>query len=156
MRLALTFVLLLGSLGAARAGDVDFVRVWPEWHSAESFERISEFFTGRENPGGQIVRRTQPAQREGFYFLVRLRNRGAAQPAARLVLSLIKPDSPQVRVHTFSLPLAAGESALNLGLTGADWPGRKIHPIAWKLEVLAADGTRLGLIQSFLWAKPDH
>ena len=110
MRLALTFVLLLGSLGAARAGDVDFVRVWPEWHSAESFERISEFFTGRENPGGQIVRRTQPAQREGFYFLVRLRNRGAAQPSARLVLSLIKPDSPQVRVHTFPLPLAAGES----------------------------------------------
>ena len=154
MRLAFTLALLLGSLAVARAGDVEFVRVWPEWRGAESFERISEYFTGQESTGAQIVRRTQPGAREGFYFLVRVRNTGSAQPAAKLVLSLIKPDATQVRVYTFPVPLPAGEGVFNLGLTGADWPGKKAHPVAWKLEVVATDGTLLGVKKSFLWEKP--
>ncbi len=43
---------------------------------------------------------------------------------------------------------------LDAGLTGADWPGPKVHPVAWKLEAVATDGTPLAVEKSFLWAKP--
>jgi len=156
MRFALLLALLLGPLASARAAEVEFVRIWTDWRNAESFDRISEYFTGQENTGNQIVRRSQPAVRAGYYFLVRLRNSGSSHPSAKLILSLIKPDSPLVRVYTFPVPIAAGESVFNLGLTGADWPGEKAHPVAWKLEAVATDGTKLGEHKSFLWEKPSQ
>lgn len=155
MRRFLALAFLLGSLTSAHAAGVEFVRVWPEWREADSFERISEYLTGKENTSGQIVRRSQPDSRAGFYFLVRLKNPGASQPSAKIVLSIIKPDAPQVRVYTFPVPLEAGESVFNLGLTGADWDSKRAHPVAWKLEVVATDGTPLGSQKSFLWEKPD-
>ncbi|MDB6169607.1 MAG: hypothetical protein JWM88_2471 [Verrucomicrobia bacterium] len=155
MRFAFLLVALAASTVFGRAADVEFVRVWPEWREARSFERISEYFTGRENSGREIVRRTQPAERAGFYFVARVRNSGAELPAATIVLSLIKPDAPQVRTYTFPVPLPRGEPVFNLGLTGADWSGRRLHPVAWKIEVVTADGTVLAARKSFLWEKPD-
>jgi hypothetical protein len=154
MRLALTFLLLLGSSGWLRAAEVEFVRVWPEWREAKSFERISEYFTGQENPGSQVICRTHPETRAGFYFLARVNHTGAAAAAAKIILSVIKPDSPKTLEYTFPVALPAGETVFNLGLTGADWPGLKIHPVAWKIEVVAADGRVLGAHKSFLWEKP--
>jgi len=43
---------------------------------------------------------------------------------------------------------------LNLGLTGTDWPDAKTNPVAWKLDVLAADGRVLASEKSYLWEKP--
>ena len=155
MRLALTLTLLLGSAGLSRSAEVEFVRVWPEWRDAVSFERVSEYFTGQENTGSQVVRRTHPETRAGFYFLARVSNSGAAQPSAKLVVFVIKPDSPQTKVYTFPVELPAGSTVFNLGLTGADWAGPKAHPVAWKVEVVATDGRVLAVQKSFLWEKPD-
>src|SRR6185503_10065902 len=95
--------------GVARGAEVDFVRVWDQWRDAQSFERISEYFDGKENPGSQVMLRTHPETRAGFYFLTRVRNNGAALPDAKLVLTLIKPDSPKPKVYTFPAELPAGE-----------------------------------------------
>lgn len=154
MRCVFFFVLFLVSTVLLRAADVEFVRVWPEWREADSFKRISEYFTGEENPGRETIRRSQPEERAGYYFLARVRNRGAALPAAKLVLSIIKPDSPLTKVYTFPVALESGEHLYHLGLTGADWPGKKVRPVAWKLEVIATDGTLLAAHKSFLWEKP--
>jgi hypothetical protein len=43
---------------------------------------------------------------------------------------------------------------MNLGLTGDDWPGAKTNPVAWKLEIVAADGRVLASDESYLWEKP--
>jgi hypothetical protein len=43
---------------------------------------------------------------------------------------------------------------LNLGLTGPDWPDLKVNPVAWKLDILTADGKRLASEKSYLWEKP--
>lgn len=155
MRPVLTFALLLGSLAVGRAAGVEFVRVWPEWREAVSFERISEYFDGKENSGSQVMLRTHPDIRPGFYFLTRVKNTGPAADSAKLVLSLIKPDSPRPKVYTFPIALPAGETVFNVGLTGDDWAGPKINPVAWKIEVVAADGHVLGVHKSFLWEKPD-
>ena len=155
MRFTLTLALLLGSLAGAHAAGVEFVRVWPEWREAASFERISEYFDGKENPGSQVLLRTHPDVRPGFYFLARVANTGTAEGPAKLVLSVIKPDSPRAKVYTFPIELPAGQTVFNVGLTGDDWAGPKVHPVAWKIEVVAADGRVLGVAKSFLWEKPD-
>jgi hypothetical protein len=156
MRALLSLALLLGAFAVGRASDVTFVRVWPEWRTAESFTRISEYFTGQENTGSRIVLRSQPLGRSGFYFLARVKNAGPALPDAKLVLSIIKPDSPLTRIYSFPIVLAVRESVFEVGLTGPDWPGgSKIRPVAWKLELLAADGAVLAAEKSFLWEKPD-
>lgn len=155
MRRILAGLLFLGALAALRAADGEFVRVWPGWRSAESFDRIGEFFGGETAGQAQIALRTQPSQREGFYFLVRLKT-AAAPAGGKFLVHVIRPDSPEVRDHTLPVATgAAGENVFQLGLTGADWPGgAKANPVAWKLEFVAADGRVLATLKSFLWEKP--
>jgi len=155
MRPVLACLFLAAAGPLARAAEVEFVRVWPEWREAVSFERISEYFDGKENTGSQVVQRTHPETRAGFYFLARVSNHGAILPSAKLVVSVIKPDSPRTQVYTFPVELPAGQTVFNLGLTGADWAGPKVHPVAWKIEVTTTDGRLLGAAKSFLWEKPD-
>ncbi|HEV8073978.1 MAG TPA: hypothetical protein VGP21_07585, partial [Opitutaceae bacterium] len=50
---ALVFVLALFCAASARAADVNFVRVWPGYRTAGSFDRISEYLDGQENTGGE-------------------------------------------------------------------------------------------------------
>jgi hypothetical protein len=138
---------------AASTG-VEFVRVWPGWQDASAFDRISEYFTGHENPGRRTILRTHPEARAGFYFLVRARNSGAALTGATFNLQVIAPDSPDAKTYTFPAKLSDGATVFQLGLTGADWPGPKTHPVAWQLRLLAADGAVLAKAQSFLWEKP--
>ena len=139
---------------SAADSDVEFVRVWPGWRDAESFERISEYFTGQERTGDRVVLRTQPAARAGFYYLVRVANRGQSHPGAKFALHVITPAVPDSKTYTFSADLPERSTLFHLGLTGADWAGPDVHPVAWKLDLLSADDRVLATTQSFLWSKP--
>ena len=140
---------------AAAAAETTFVRIWPEWRAAESFERIGEYFGAPEHRGREIVIRTRADQRAGFYFLVRVKQ-ATPLAGARFALHMIRPDAPEVVAFTFPVASApAGESVYLLGLTGTDWPGGKnVQPVAWKLELLSADDRALTDPKSFLWEKP--
>lgn len=139
--------------GGAMAADVEFLRVWPGWREAESFERIGEYFGGRESSGREEVLRTQPGERAGYYFLVRVKN--SAPTAAKIAVSVIRPDAPAPKVYTFPVNLPAKETVFQLGLTGADWPqGKKANPVAWKIALLGPDDRVLAEHKSFLWEKP--
>jgi len=152
VRLAL--LLLLPSLAAVRAADVEFVRVWPGWRDAVSFERIAEYFGGEEDNGKQVMLRTHADARAGYYFLVRVKTR-APQPEARFELTVIQASTLAPKTFTFPAALPANETVFQLGLTGADYPeGKKAPPVAWKLTLLAANGTVLVEQKSFLWEKP--
>jgi len=143
---------MVPTVAAAESG-VGIVRVFTGWRDAAAFKRISEYFDGKENTGGEILLRTNPAQRAGYYFLVRVDNQGVARPVT-LSLVLVTPTEPKPRMVTFPATLPAGAAVLNLGLTGGDWPDAKATPVAWKLEVVAADGTVLATEKSYLWEKP--
>jgi hypothetical protein len=138
----------------ARASEIEFVRVWPGWRDAASFERISEYFTGQENTGREVVLRTHPNQRDGFYYLVRVKNSGAEQTGAKFVLHVIMPSGPEPKVLTFNTTVPSRAKVFQLGLTGADWPNSETHPVAWLLELKSADDQLLASAQSFLWEKP--
>jgi hypothetical protein len=154
MRSVLACLMLCTVAVAARAAEAEFVRVWPEWRTAESFERIGEYFGRPENTGRDIILRTKSDVRAGYYFLVRVKS-GGARPAARFELSVIRPDSPEPKVFTFPAALPERETVFQLGLTGPDWPaGRKGNPVAWKIALIDGNGAVLAEHKSFLWEKP--
>jgi hypothetical protein len=150
------FLLLLLALGAVttRGADVEFLRVWPGWRDADAFDRISEYFGGRENTGRQTVLRTHPDARSGYYFLVRVKS-ASAVPDLKFALSVIRPDTPAPKTYEFKAVVPAKETVFQLGLTGPDWPaGDQANPVAWKLALVGPDGRVLTERKSFLWEKP--
>lgn len=150
------FRLFLGLLLASTSllAEVTFVRVWPEWREAGSFVRIKEYFGAPEDTGRETVLRSRPDERAGYYFLVRTRNPGAAVSGARFELEIITPDSPLTKTFTFPADLPAREHVFLLGLTGEDWAGKKVQPVAWRLRLLSAEASELASARSFLWQMP--
>jgi hypothetical protein len=69
------------------------------------------------------------------------------------VLRIIAPDSPEPKVFAFPTEVPSGQPVYEIGLTGDDWPSRKVLPVAWQLELLSADGETLATFHSFLWSK---
>ena len=160
-RLLLLFVIgllarptfLSAETSAGLANEIKIIRTFIGWREAASFKRISEYFDGQENTQGEVLLRSQPDQRGGYYFLLRLTNTGA--PATvRCRIQLIMPNGPPTTEFTFTPELKSGATVLNLGLTGRDWPSPKINPVAWKLTLTASDGRVLATDQSYLWEKP--
>jgi len=156
MRRALALLgLQLLFCGGARGADLSFVRVWPRWYDTDQVERISEFFTGRENMGERTIVHSRPNSRTGFYFLVRVKNPGLLVSGTKFVVRVILPISPDPKVFTLPADVPAGGKVYQLGLTGGDWPNKKTYPVAWKLDLVGADGQVLASQESFLWAKPE-
>lgn len=151
--LAVATAAALPAAAGAKEGGVTIVRVFTGWRDADSFKRISEYFTNRENTGGETVLRSHPDQRAGYYFLVRAANPGTPL-AVRLSVQMVAPTDAKPRTYDFAAELKSGQNVLNLGLTGPDWPDAKANPVAWKLSLLAADGRLLASEESYLWEKP--
>lgn len=150
---ALTACLAFALLHAS-AAEIEFVRVWPAWRDATAFDSISEYFTGHEAHSRRVILRTNADERAGYYYLVRVANPGDAQSAVKFSLQVITPVSADPKTYSFPATLGSGQTVFELGLTGADWPDAKIRPVAWKLELLANDGSVLAAAKSFLWEKP--
>ena len=147
------FLSLLLGVAVSHAADLSIVRVYAGWRDAASFKRISEYFSGRENTGGEAVLRTHPDQRGGYYFLVRVTNPGAPR-AITARLELITDAAAQPVAHTFPVNLKDDDTVFHLGLTGPDWPDPKAVPVAWKLELIEGDGRVLATEKSYLWERP--
>lgn len=155
MRRLLAILAACAIVCAAQAADAEFLRVWPRWRDADAFERIGEYFGRTDQLGREIVRRSQPGTAEGFYFLVRLKHAGSLADD-RLVVRIVRPDTPEALAFTLPCAVAApaGETVFELGLTGRDWPGgRKMHPVAWRIDLVDAGGRVLASEKSFLWEK---
>ena len=156
MRVFITALLAFATASVCAATDLTIVRVWPGYRTAESFERISEYFGQNEDARSQLILRTQADKRAGYYFLLRVKNSSAAIPDAKIELQVITPFSPEPKTYNFACTLPAKSQVLNLGLTGADWPGKpKDEVVAWHLRLLSSTGTELAKAQSYLWSMPN-
>src|SRR4051812_47000824 len=72
LRLLAVLTLFCGFVQACtHADEAEFIRVWPAWRDAQSFDRIGEYFGRPEANGRETVLRTQASARAGYYFLVR-------------------------------------------------------------------------------------
>ena len=155
MRSLLVALFVLSFQVSAVANELRFVRTWPGYRTAESFMRVSEYFSGRENTAGQTFLRTRPDERAGYYFLTRIRNKGTTLENKKLQLQIITSRSPRPTSYAYDVSIPKGEHVFQVGLTGTDWPDEAEHPVAWHLAVLDSSGATLIEDQSFLWSKPD-
>jgi hypothetical protein len=153
MRLLLPAIapLILASSLAAAGADARIERVWPGFRTADSFARIRDYFRSDAMDAGTY--RTQPVERAGYYFLVRVENDGL-ETEATIVASVIPPGSTAAIDHLFPVRLSEGGQAFNLGLTGTHWLSPDTHPLAWQIRVLAPGGTVIAESHSFLWSRP--
>jgi hypothetical protein len=132
-----------------------FKRVWPEWQDADSFQSLYENHTGRELTGKWDVMRSHPEDRAGLYFLARIENPGGELRGGTLVVRVITQKSPGVKSYDFPADVPGGSHLFELGLTGKDWTGPRVAPVAWEVELDDADGRVLIRKTSYLWEKPD-
>jgi hypothetical protein len=149
----LAIAVLLALASSARA-EVEFVRLWTGYKETSAFLRLREFITGKESFGNTIILRTDPDERTGLYYTVRLadRERGSLPPG-EVHLQVVPPDG--VEPVDFRFPFAGTDdrqTRFEIGLTGNDWPHGRTLPLAWKLEFLDAQGKTLASRQSFLWS----
>jgi len=130
-------------------------RVSAGYRDAEQFYRISEFFTGRENTGGEIILRSQEDARAGFYFTVRLPRYPYRQEVSEAVrLEVIMPGDVEPTLFTFALaPERRRNPLILVGLTGDDWPNARAIPLAWRISFADANGEIFAREKSFLWGR---
>lgn len=119
------------------------------------FKRIPEFFSGQEFQGSKVYCRSRPNEREGFYFVVKVNGSVKNLPhGVYWILDWVTPLDPMAQ--SIKIPIDnAGISGKEvfIGLTGGDWPGPSVKPLAWRLCLVGEEGTTIAKMQSFLWSK---
>jgi len=121
------------------------------------FQRIAEFFTGREHPGNRAILRSTPDQRDGAYFILSLDTPTDQFPAGSIVVLDVISSATKDPVEFRFDPASASRASrqLYLGLTGEDWPGgADTLPMAWRVRVLGPNEATLAEWKSFLWEMP--
>jgi hypothetical protein len=137
---------------------VDILEIKPRYIQAEDFKRIREYLTGKEEKGNRVILRTNPEQREGYYFTLVLDQKLRNLPTGTVIFGEFHtPKSLEVQQHTFKLPAKLGAKTPNtreifIGLTGDDWPVKEAVPSAWRFTIKDASGEVLGIKKSFLWS----
>ena len=144
----------LAALSALHA--FEFRHVAHRYVEAKSFKRISEYFTGRENPGNRLLCRSRPAERAGLYFILSLDEHSRKLPqGAQFVVEFIRPDDPETKTIRVPVPEKRPRGKeIYLGLTGDDWPDKTARLVAWRLRLVDASGEVLAERKSFLWEHP--
>lgn len=146
--------LLLWLAGASALSALESPKVFAAYREAQQFYRISEFFTGRENTGRNVILRSNPEERGGFYWTVRLRSypyRKQVEEAVRL--EVILPGDVEPTLFTFALgPERPRNPLILVGLTGDHWADPDALPLAWRISFADAAGDIFARQQSFLWS----
>lgn len=121
----------------------------------DAFLRIPEFFSGAEYEGIKVYCRSSDASRAGFYIVVKVSGSVAKIPTQMLwSLDWVMPHVPRPRTKQIPIenPNIFGKEVF-IGLTGKDWSGQSVQPLAWCLKLLDGEGREIAQNQSFLWSK---
>lgn len=121
----------------------------------DAFLRIPEFFSGAEYEGIKVYCRSSDASRAGFYLVVKVSGSVAKIPTQMLwSLDWVMPHVPRPRTKQIPIenPNIFGKEVF-IGLTGEDWSGQSVQPLAWCLKLLDGEGREIAQNQSFLWSK---
>jgi hypothetical protein len=127
---------------------------YSRFYDAGEIRPIAQYFGGSfTGQGFRTVIASQPDYPQGQYFIAKL-DEGGDSSATIARMTYFISDSKKAVSHEWDL---AGENLrgwLYLGLTGSDWSSEEVQPLAWKIELLAANGSVLATWKSFLWEMP--
>lgn len=132
-------------------------RVYERYRSGEQVERVSETFTGAEpESGNDVALPSDPRSRAGYEFAVVLDSSLDLPEGAAFRLECVLKEGQSPLVRTFPITRRPGWffGEYLLRLTGADNPGVLARPVAWRISVVARDGSVLAARRSFLWGAP--
>jgi len=118
------------------------------------FQRLGEFLTGDEVPGHRSILRSQPTTRDGCYIVLKLNEAVEGWPTATtVVLEVIPTGAVEAQIFRFARPTGEMQGhSLWLGLTGSDWPGPRVQPLAWRVRWIDANDQIMTEWASFLWS----
>ena len=122
--------------------------------TADSFKRLSEYFTGDENPGRYSIFRTDPEQRDGFYISLVADDKSQLSEVSTVRLHYIRAGTQEATTVDIPVDQAIDKRRVLVGLTGSEWTDENNLPVAWKVELLDDAGAIVDASQSFLWAEP--
>ena len=125
--------------------------IFSDRRDEDSFKRISEHLSGKENPGRYAIARTDPSQRNGYYVALKLDVKDQPKSAASIRIHFVRPGSQDIETQTIAIEPIKKKRAL-VGLTDGIWGTSDTIPTAWKIEILDTNGTTLSSSQSFLWS----
>ncbi len=119
------------------------------YFTEDYFKRISEYFTGMEDPGDRSILRSHPDDRAGHYVKFNLTKPYAVDHCQLEVLGF---GAKETSTYSFKVeePWSV-EKPIYLGLTGPEWRNKTQPPIAYKVVLLDAAGNVLASARSFLW-----
>ena len=123
--------------------------------TASDFQRVGEFFDGQERLGSRTVLRTQPEWRPGCYFVVALEGGATAWPeGVTAVLEVIPAGAVEPMEFAFTRPAQnLRGNSIWIGVTGSDWPGPRVQPLAWRVRWVGPNEQMVGEWTSFLWER---
>lgn len=151
MRLFCVLLMIFAS-SALTAKPLRILSVMNRNYCHNDFTRISEYFTGVEDTGGDTILRTDNCGRAGIYLVISL-NKIVSQlsDGAFLKFSYIVSDSNEKKEITFNLDSSCGNTPwIFIGITGADFHGICQNLVAWSIEIYSNDD--YALKNSFLWS----
>ena len=130
------------------------VEIVPRYIKTEAFKRVSEYMTGKENPGRRVIIRTNPRQRDGYYFILLLNhNVRKLPPDAYIQGEFYTSKSLDLQTRRFEFPsILPSTREIFIGLTGDDWPEENETPSAWRFTIKNSRGEILAQKKSYLWS----
>lgn len=146
-----TLATIFATIVATISLHAELTIVSTEHRDASYFKRLSEYFTGKENPGRYSIVRTEPASRDGFYVSLKASGEVALENIAAIRLQYIPAGTQEITTIDLSVDSIEKRRIL-VGFTGHQWSGTESRPIAWKIELLSTNGATLDSAQSFLWS----
>lgn len=140
----------------AQAGDW-IEKIYVRYEPAQTFKRISEYFTGEESMDTRLIVRQPAEERAGLYWILRTQQPLNTLPeGSALRVSFIRKGRSEIETRTYPLTSPGKQRTLYAGITGADWHDADALPVAWKVELIDAQEQPLDAAQSFLWAFPEN
>ena len=146
MRSILLFTAFLFCGSLAQAVEI----LYSKHRDDDSFKRISEHFTGKENAGRYALFRTDATQRDGYYVALKREDSDPMDRVASLRIQYVRPGSMEIESQTLSTGSIQKKRIL-VGLTDSHWSQSSTIPTAWKIDFIDAQGKSLFHSQSFLW-----
>ena len=146
MKTILTLIFLAIANSSAHSAEI----LYSDYRDADSFKRISEHLSGKENKGRYQVFRTDPNNRNGYYVALKLDKQDSGDRVSSIRIQYVQAGTLEAVTRDLAAESIRKERIL-VGLTHDAWSETNKLPTAWKLDFLDESGTILFSSQSFLW-----
>lgn len=146
-----TFFTLLLSLLLSQLTFAGLTIVSAEHYDADSFKRVSEYFTGKESEGRYHILRSDDTRRDGFYVSLLAEEKSDIKRVSKIRIQFVRPGTQDVEQREFT-QLSLHKPRLLVGLTESEWLDTNSRPVAWKIDLIDSDDLTIESAKSFLWA----